>query len=438
MSVRELTSLVWSRPRAGVAAPASATPAPWQRWLAFAGPGFLVAVGYMDPGNWATDLAGGSRFGYALLSVVLLSSLMAMVLQALSARLGLATGRDLAQNCRAAFGKPAAVGLWMLAEIAIAATDLAEVLGGAIALNLLFGIPLTTGVLLTGLYALAVLVLQHWGMRTLEALVAALIAVIAVCFAYELVVAPVDWARARQGLSPDASILAHREMLYVAVGIIGATVMPHNLYLHSALVQRHIRREPATPRLRLARAAVWESNLTLTLAFFANAAILVLAAAAFHRPEHPQAIGVEDAYRLLSPMLGASLAGTVFALALLAAGLNASVTATLSGQVVMEGFLNFRMPAWLRRIVTRLLALVPALIVVNSAGAAGVNELLILSQVILSLQLPFAVIPLVWFSRNKALMGDLASPRWLTAVASTITLLILAMNGVMLGQVWDY
>ncbi len=437
MSVKELTGLVWPRPRAGAAAPIPGSPLPWQRWLAFAGPGFLVAVGYMDPGNWATDLAGGSRFGYALLSVVLLSSLMAMVLQALSARLGLATGRDLAQNCRAAFGKPAAVGLWMSAEIAIAATDLAEVLGGAIALDLLFGIPLTAGVLLTGLYALAVLALQHWGMRTLEALVAALIAVIAACFAYELIVAPVDWTRAWRGLAPDASMLAHREMLYVAVGIVGATIMPHNLYLHSALVQRHIQREPATPRRRLARAAVWESNLTLTLAFFTNAAILVLAAAAFHQPGSPQVTGVEDAYRLLSPVLGASLASAIFALALLAAGLNASVTATLSGQVVMEGFLNFRMPAWLRRIVTRLLALAPALIVVNSAGAAGANELLILSQVILSLQLPFAVIPLVWFSRSKALMGDLASPHGLTAAAVAITLSILAMNGVMLGQMLD-
>jgi manganese transport protein len=404
----------------------------WRRLLAFAGPGWLVAVGYMDPGNWATDIAGGSAFGYTLLSVILLSNLMAIVLQALSARLGVGAGLDLAQACRRQYPRPVSLVLWVLCEIAIIACDLAEVLGTAIALKLLFGMPLVAGVCVTALDVFLILALQRYGFRRLEAFVAALLIVIAGCFAFELFWAKPDWGAAAAGLVPSAEIVSNPLMLYIAIGILGATVMPHNLYLHSAIVQtRAVGSGTAAKRDALKMATI-DSTVSLGLAFFINAAILVLAAATFHVAGRTEVAEIEEAHQLLAPMLGVGAASAVFAIALLASGQNSTVTGTLAGQIVMEGFLEIRLPMWLRRLITRGLAIVPAVAGVIIAGDSGATQLLVLSQVVLSLQLPFAVLPLVAFTASKRLMGPLAAPWWLVALAWGIAAVIVCLNGWML------
>ena len=400
----------------------------WRKLAAFAGPGYLVAVGYMDPGNWATDLAGGSAFGYTLLSVVLLSNLMAMLLQSLAAKLGIVTGLDLAQACREQYGRPVRIALWLLCEVAIAACDLAEVIGTAIALQLLFGIPIVLGVCLTAADVILLLVLHQRGFRKLEAFVIALLLVITGCFAFELLMSRPDMAAVAKGLVPTAQIVTNPAMLYVAIGILGATVMPHNLYLHSSVVQtRRFDRTIAGMR-EAVRFATIDSTLALTLAFFINAAILILAASAFHAHGRTDVADIADAYHLLSPMLGAGAASMLFAAALLASGQNSTITATLAGQIVMEGFVDFRMPAWLRRLTTRLLAIGPAVVVAILYGAEGTTKLLILSQVILSLQLPFAVVPLVQFTSSKRLMGSFANSGRIKAVAWGVSALIIGLN----------
>jgi manganese transport protein len=405
----------------------------WPRKLAaFVGPGFLVAVGYMDPGNWATDLAGGSAFGYTLLSVILLSNVMAIVLQALAARLGIATGRDLAAACRDAYPRPVVVALWLLCELAIVACDLAEVIGTAIGLQLLFGLPLVWGVAVTALDVFLVLALQRHGFRRLEAFVIALLAIIAGCFAYELVVSRPDLGAVAAGFLPRAEVLTNPAMLYIAMGILGATVMPHNLYLHSAAVQTRAFADSPTGRREAARWATIDSTVALMLALFVNAAILILAAAAFHTAGHTQVAEIQDAYQLLTPTLGAAAASTLFAVALLASGQNSTVTATLAGQVVMEGFLHLRLAPWLRRVITRGLAIVPAAVVAGLYGEGGTAKLLVLSQVVLSMQLPFAVIPLVLFTSDRGKMGELASPAWLRTAAWAIAAVIVALNGKLL------
>jgi manganese transport protein len=400
----------------------------WRKLFAFSGPGYLVAVGYMDPGNWATDLAGGSAFGYSLLSVVLLSNLMAVVLQALAVRLGIATGRDLAQACRDHFSPPVAFVLWVLCELAICACDLAEVIGTAIALNLLFGLPLLAGVCLTSLDVLLILALQRSGFRWLEAFVLALLAVIGVCFAFQLALARPEFAAVAAGFVPDVQIVRDPAMLYIAIGILGATVMPHNLYLHSSIVQT--RRYERTPqgRREAARFATLDGTVALSLALLVNASILILSAAAFHEAGQTDIAEIQDAHALLAPLLGAPVAATLFALALLASGQNSTVTATLAGQVVMEGFLRIRMPPWLRRLATRLVAIVPAILVVALYGEGGTAQLLILSQVVLSLQLPFAVVPLVMFTSDRTKMASLTSPLWLRALAWLVALVIVGLN----------
>ena len=405
----------------------------WRRFLAFAGPGYLIAVGYMDPGNWATDIGGGSAFGYMLLSVVLVASAMAMLLQALSARLGIAAGLDLAQACRARYSRRTSIGLWALCEVAIVACDLAEVLGTAIALKLLFGLPLLWGVIVTSLDVLLILALQRYGFRKLEAAIVALLLVIAGCFVFELTVAGPDWRAAAAGLVPSPRIVTDPKALLLAIGILGATVMPHNLYLHSSIVQTRAVADTDAARGEAIRMATWDSSIALFLAFFINAAILLLAAATFHRAGRTDIADIADAHALLSPMLGVGAASAVFAVALLASGQNSTVTGTLAGQIVMEGFLDLRMPVWLRRLVTRLFAIVPAAIVVASAGDRGATQLLVLSQVVLSLQLPFAVVPLVAFTGSAALMGRFATPRWLQVVAWAVTALIVALNA---GLLW--
>ena len=406
----------------------------WRKFLAFSGPGYLVAVGYMDPGNWATSLAGGSAFGYTLLSVVLLSNLMAILLQALSLKLGVVAERDLAQACRDHYSRPAAFMLWMACEIAIAACDLAEVIGSAIALNLLFGLPLVWGVCLTAADVLAVMYLQHKGFRLVEAFVITLVATIALCFAAEMIYSRPEVMGILGGLVPKVEILTNREMLFVAIGILGATVMPHNLYLHSAIVQtRNYERTPEGKREAI-RFATFDSTLALMGALFINGAILVVAAAVFHRGGKSGVAEIQDAYRLLSPMLGVGMASTLFAVALLASGQNSTLTGTLAGQIVMEGFLNLRLRPWLRRMITRFIALVPALIAAGFYGQSGTAKLLIWSQVILSLQLSFAVIPLVQFTGSRAKMGEFVNPRWLNILAWATALLILALNLTLLGN----
>jgi len=400
----------------------------FRKLLAFGGPGYLISVGYMDPGNWATDLAGGSAYGYTLLSIVVISSLMAMLLQALSLRLGIATGRDLAQLSRERFGVRTAFGLWVLAEIGIIACDLAEVIGTAIALELLFGLPLFWGVLLTAFDTILVLGLQRWGFRGLEALVIGLIALIAICFGYELIVSSPDMAAILGGLVPRAEILRDPGMLYVAIGIIGATVMPHNLYLHSALVQTRAVDPSVEGKREAIRFATIDSNIALGFALVINAAILMLAAAAFHTTGHTDIAELQDAYGLISPLLGAPLAATVFAVALLLAGQNSTLTGTLAGQIVMEGFLHLRLRPWLRRLITRALAVIPAALVVAVMGERASGDMLIGSQVVLSLQLPFAMIPLVWLTGDRRLMGGFANSRLLTIAAWAVSLLILALN----------
>ncbi|HEU5040550.1 MAG TPA: Nramp family divalent metal transporter, partial [Gemmatimonadales bacterium] len=401
----------------------------WRKALAFAGPGYMVAVGYMDPGNWATDLAGGARFGYTLLSVVLLSNLMAILLQSLAVKLGLVTGRDLAQACRDHYPRPVSLVLWVLCEIAIAACDLAEVLGSAIALNLLFGIPLIWGVCLTALDVLLILLLQHKGFRWLEAFVITLIATIGICFAIELVMARPDIAEVARGLVPTTQIVTNPVMLYIAIGILGATVMPHNLYLHSSIVQtRRVAPDDGAKREAIKFATI-DSTLALLFAFFINAAILILAAATFHRTGHQNVADIGDAFQLLAPLLGTTLASTLFAVALLASGQNSTITGTLAGQIVMEGFLDIRLPAWLRRLITRLIAIVPAVIVTALYGEKGVGSLLILSQVILSLQLSFAVIPLVQFTGERRKMGRFTNGPLLQAAAWGVAVVIVGLNG---------
>jgi manganese transport protein len=401
----------------------------WRKALAFAGPGYMVAVGYMDPGNWATDLAGGARFGYTLLSVVLLSNLMAILLQSLALKLGIVTGRDLAQACRDHYSRPVSFVLWVLCEIAIAACDLAEVIGAAIALNLLFGIPLIWGVVLTAFDVLLILMLQNKGFRWLEALVIALIASIGICFAVELAMARPAIAEVARGLVPTTEIVTNPMMLYIAIGILGATVMPHNLYLHSSIVQtRRVAPDPGSKREAI-RFATLDSTVALLFAFFINAAILILAAATFHRTGHQSVADIGDAYYLLAPLLGTTAASTLFAVALLAAGQNSTITGTLAGQIVMEGFLDIRLPAWLRRLITRLIAIVPAVIVTALYGERGAVGLLILSQVILSLQLSFAVVPLVRFTGERSKMGEFANGRLLSAVAWSVAAVIVGLNG---------
>jgi manganese transport protein len=405
----------------------------WRKVLAFAGPGYLVAVGYMDPGNWATDLAGGAKFGYTLLSVILVSNLMAVVLQGMAAKLGIATGRDLAQACRDHYSRPVAIMHWILAEVAIAACDLAEVIGSAIALQLLFHIPLPLGVALTAFDVLVLLFLQHRGFRTLEALVVALIVTIGVCFAFEIVLSRPDVAAVMAGFVPRREVVTNPAMLYIAIGILGATVMPHNLYLHSSIVQTRRYEENAAGKREAVHFAFIDSTIALTLALFVNAAILIVAGATFHRTGYTQVAEIGDAYKLLTPLLGGG-ASTVFALALLASGQNSTLTGTLAGQIVMEGFLNIRLRPWVRRLITRLLAIVPAAVVAILYGESGTNQLLILSQVILSLQLSFAVFPLVSFTSERAKMGEFANSRPLRIVAWTMAVVIALLNAWLLVQ----
>jgi manganese transport protein len=405
----------------------------FRKLLAFAGPGYLVAVGYMDPGNWATDLAGGSRFGYTLLSVVLLSNIMAVLLQGLASKLGIVTGRDLAQACRDHYSRPVSIGLWLLCEIAIAACDLAEVIGSAIALNLLFHIPVAVGVLVTGLDVLLLLALQHRGVRVLEALVITLIATIGLCFLFEIILSRPDMTAVAKGFLPTRGIVVDREMLYVAIGILGATVMPHNLYLHSSIVQTRRYEETAAGKREAVRFAFLDSTIALTFAFFVNGAILVVAAATFHTSGHAEVAEIQDAFKLLTPLLGAG-ASAAFALALLASGQNSTLTGTLAGQIVMEGFLNIRLRPWLRRLITRMIAIVPAALVAIFYGEGGTAKLLILSQVILSLQLSFAVVPLVVFTSDRAKMGSFVNPGWLKTIAWLAALVIAALNAWLLVQ----
>ena len=400
----------------------------WRKLLAFSGPGYLVAVGYMDPGNWATDLAGGSQFGYALLSVILLSNLMAIVLQSLCARLGIVTERDLAQACRDHYSRPVAIGLWLVCELAICACDLAEVIGSAIALNLLFKLPLVAGVCITALDVLAVMYLQNKGFRYLEAFVIVLIVSIGACFMLEVWFSRPDVAALLRGFLPNTEIIRNRDMLYVAIGILGATVMPHNLYLHSSIVQTRRYEQNAAGKREAIRFATIDSTLALMFALFINAAILVVAAATFHSRHQHGVAEIQDAYKLLSPLLGVPAAGALFAFALLASGQNSTLTGTLAGQIVMEGFLNIRMRPWLRRLITRLVAIVPAVIVAAISGASGTAKLLVLSQVILSLQLSFAVIPLVMFTSDSRKMGEFKTPRWLQLLAWCTAAIIVALN----------
>src|ERR1700704_1299560 len=424
-SVPELRSL--SEVHRSLVVPASASFV--RKLLAFAGPGFLVAVGYMDPGNWATDLAGGSKYNYSLLTVIMISNLMAILLQALSLKLGIVTGRDLAQACKDHYSRPVSFVLWVLCEIAIAACDLAEVIGSAIALNLLFGIPLIWGVCLTALDVLLILLLQNKGFRYLEALVIALVATIGVCFAAELLMAHPEVAQIVGGLVPTTQIVTNPIMLYIAIGILGATVMPHNLYLHSSIVQTRKVLPDAGSKREAIRFATLDSTVALLFAFFINASILILAAATFHNTGHPEVADIGDAYRLLTPLLGTTVASTLFAIALLASGQNSTITGTLAGQIVMEGFLNIRLPAWVRRLITRLIAIIPAVIVTALDGGHGAGGLLILSQVVLSLQLSFAVVPLVYFTSQRSKMGQFVNGRGLAALAWLVAIVIMGLNG---------
>ena len=406
----------------------------WRKMLAYAGPGYLVSVGYMDPGNWATDLAGGAKFGYALLSVILLSNLMAILLQSLCVRLGVATGRDLAQACRDYFSPRVSFVLWILCEIAISACDLAELVGSAIGLQLLFGIPLVWGVCLTALDVIMVLFLQGKGFRYIEALVITIIAIIGACFIAEMIFAKPDAGGVLLGYVPKLEILQNQGMLYIAVGILGATVMPHNLYLHSSIVQTRAWEETSDKKWEAIKFGTIDSTVALSIALFINSAILILSAATFHFSGYQEVAEIQDAYKLLSPVLGVGSASAIFALALLASGQNSTLTATLAGQIVMEGFLNFRMRPWLRRLLTRLIAIVPALITIIWFGEGSTTNLLVFSQVILSLQLSFAVIPLVMFTSNRRLMGEFVNPFWLKAVAWLVASIIVALNGWLLLQ----
>lgn len=408
-----------------------------RKMLAFAGPGYLVAVGYMDPGNWATDLAGGSRFGYTLLSVILLSNLMAVLLQGLASKLGIVTGRDLAQACRDHYSPRVSFALWIMCEIAIAACDLAEVIGSAIALNLLFGISLPVGIALTAFDVLIVLYLQNKGFRLLEALVIALVAVVGGCFLFELFISKPDLGAVARGFVPSAEILRNREMLYIGIGILGATVMPHNLYLHSSIVQTRKYAENSEGRREAVRFAFADSTIALTFALFINAAILIVAAATFHTTGNTEVAEIQDAHKLLTPLLGVAGASAVFAVALLASGQNSTLTGTLAGQIVMEGFLNLRIRPWLRRLITRAIAIVPAAIVAIFFGESGTAKLLVLSQVILSLQLSFAVFPLVRFTSDRVKMGEFVNSLPLKVAAYTVAIVIASLNIWLLVQTFS-
>ncbi len=400
----------------------------WRKLVAFLGPGYLVAVGYMDPGNWATSLAGGSKFGYALLFVALLSNVIAILLQALCARLGIGAGRDLAQACRDAFPRAVSWPLWLAAEIAICATDLAEVIGTAIGLNLLFGVPLEIGVLITALDVFLILWLQNLGFRWIEAFIVTMLGVITICFAIQIAMADPDWGAVIRGFAPTTQIVTNPDMLYLALGILGATVMPHNLYLHSGVVQTR-RFGGSIPEKREAiTLATVDSTMALMFALLINASILILAAATFNKTGQTDVAELEQVHAFLAPLLGSAIAPTLFGIALLCCGLNSTVTATLSGQIVMEGFLDIRLPPWARRLLTRGIAIVPAIIVTLWYGEKGTAQLLILSQVILSLQLPFAIVPLVMFTADRSKMGDLVAPRWVTVLAVLAAVLIIVLN----------
>jgi manganese transport protein len=400
----------------------------WKKLLAFLGPGYLVAVGYMDPGNWATSLAGGSKFGYALLTIALLSNLIAILLQSLCARLGIGAGRDLAQACRDAFPRPVSWSLWLAAEIAICATDLAEVIGTAIGLNLLFGIPLEIGVILTALDVFLILWLQNLGFRWIEAFIVTLLGVIAICFAIQIALADPDWGAVIRGFAPTTDIVTNPEMLYLSLGILGATVMPHNLYLHSGVVQTRRFGDTVPEKREAISLATIDSTVALMFALLINASILILAAATFNKVGKTDVAELDQAHSFLAPLLGSAVAPTLFGIALLCCGMNSTVTATLSGQIVMEGFLDIRLPAWARRLLTRAIAIVPAAAVTIWYGEAGTAKLLILSQVILSLQLPFAIVPLVMFTADRRKMGALVAPFWVTMLAALAALLIIALN----------
>jgi manganese transport protein len=404
----------------------------FKRLIAFLGPGYLVAVGYMDPGNWATSLAGGSTFGYTLLVVSLISNIMAILLQALCARLGFGAGRDLARACRDAYPAVIAYPLWLLAEIAICATDLAEVIGTAIGLNLLFGIPLELGVLITALDVFLILWMQRLGFRYVEAFIVAMLGVIAVCFAVQIVMANPEWGAVIRGFAPTTEIVRNPNMLYIALGIIGATVMPHNLYLHSAIVQTRRVGPGLTDRRDAIKLATADSTIALMFALLINASILILAAATFHKTGQTNIEELGEVHKLLAPMLGSPIAAQLFAVALLACGLNSTVTATLAGQVVMEGFLDIRLPPWFRRLITRAVAIVPAALVTIWYGESGTAKLLILSQVILSLQLPFAVVPLVLLTADRRKLGELVAPRWLTGITGVIAVILIVLNAKLL------
>jgi manganese transport protein len=408
----------------------------WRKMLAFAGPGFLVAVGYMDPGNWATDLAGGARFGYTLLSVIMISNLMAILLQHLCVKLGIVTGRDLAQACRDHYTRPTVLFLWVLCELAIAACDLAEVVGSAIGLQLLFGIPLVWGCIITCLDVLAVLYLQNKGFRYVEALVITLIATIGACFLAELFFAKPSLTGVLLGFVPSAEILRNQEMLYVSIGILGATVMPHNLYLHSSIVQTRNFKRTSEGKREAIKFATLDSTFALMFALFINAAILILSAAAFHWSGHQDIAEIQDAYRLLSPTLGVGVASTIFALALLASGQNSTLTGTLAGQIVMEGFLNFRIKPWLRRLITRGIAIIPAVGIIGLYGESKTTELLVASQVVLSMQLGFAVWPLMRFTGEKAKMGEFVNPVWIKILGWTVAMIIITLNLKLLFEIF--
>ena len=415
----------------------SQSPHLWRRALGFLGPGFLIAVGYMDPGNWATDLQAGSRYGYALLFVVMLSNLLAILLQALSLKLGIATGRDLAQACRERYSKPVSVALWLLAEVAIGACDLAEVIGSAIALQLLFHIPLILGVIITGFDVLLILLLENRGFRYIEALVMVLIGTIAALFGIQIVLSRPELAPILYHfIVPPRQIFADREMLYIAIGILGATVMPHNLYLHSSIVQTRSYPRTVAGKREAIRFASLDSAIALMMALLVNAAILIVAAAVFHRQGHYEVAEIGDAYKLLTPLLGFTGASTMFALALLASGQNSTITGTLAGQVVMEGFLEIKLPGWLRRLITRSLAIIPAVVVTALYGSSGTAKLLVLSQVVLSMQLSFAVFPLVAFTSDPKRMGPFVNAPWLRIAGWFSAILIAGLNGWLLVQVF--
>ncbi|WP_342540784.1 Nramp family divalent metal transporter [Heyndrickxia sp. FSL K6-6286] len=406
----------------------------WRKFLAFAGPGSLVAVGYVDPGNWATSIAGGARFGYTLLSVILISNLMAILLQGLSAKLGIVTGRDLAQATRDATGKKMAVFLWILTELAIIATDLAEVIGSAIALNLLFGIPLLMGIIITTLDVLLLLLLQKKGFRIIESIIIVLMTTIFGVFAFEVIISKPEVSALFSGYVPKAEIVTNPEMLFISLGILGATVMPHNLYLHSSIVQTRQFTRDRQGKKEAIKFSLLDSTFSLTIAFLINSGILILGAAAFHGTGLDVS-EIEGAYKLLSPTLGVGIASTLFAVALLASGQNSTITGTLTGQIVMEGFVNLRISPWLRRLITRLIAVIPAFIVTWIAGSRGTADLLLWSQVILSLQLPFAVVPLVLFTSSKKKMGEFTNSMWVKVLSWLCTLVIIALNIFLVGYI---